>query len=137
MKKYLVNTPIADLRREPIPCEKFYDSLQETQILYNERLLGFPANNGWVYVQATEQLKFFSDGEWGGYPGWVHASHLIEVDDFPKPNLCVTTPAGTIEKRLGVIQVSMGTCLEGIKSSKTGGSSDCPMAMKELFRKMK
>ena len=111
MKKYLVNVPVANLRREPIELRMGQDTLQETQLLFNESLRGAEVNNGWVFVEAIEQQKCFASGEWGGYPGWVRADQLIEVAEFPKCNLCVTVPWAQIENR----KLSIGTRLEGIE----------------------
>lgn len=114
--KYVVNVPVADLRREPTQVEGYYDLLQETQVLYNEPLKGHKINNGWVFVEAIEQQKHDVEKGWSGYPGWVRAEHLIEVNSFPSPNLCVITPWACIEKECGSeLEVSMGTKLEGVE----------------------
>ncbi len=113
--KYLVNVPVANLRREPIEGRTPLDRHQETQLLFNERLKGYGINNGWIFVEALEQQKCFADGEWGGYPGWVQADQLIEVSDFPAPNLSVIIPWGQIERPQGVLEVSLGTLLVGVE----------------------
>lgn len=112
MKKYLVNVPVADLRREPVPAKELYDPHQETQLLYNERLIGLEVNNGWLYVEALEQLKSFEGGRWHGYPGWISASQVIEVEQFPVTNLTVISPWAQITSQ---ISVSFGTRLVGVE----------------------
>lgn len=110
IKKYLVNVPVTDLRREPIPLRNQCDPLQETQLLFNERLLGLAANNGWVCARAIEQPKCLANCEWSGYPGWVRADHLIEVAQFTPPTLSVQIPWATLD-----VPLSMGTLLTGVK----------------------
>jgi cell wall-associated NlpC family hydrolase len=109
MKKYLVNVPVADLRREPnfIRRGKEVDGNQESQLLYNEPFHGFYPNNGWVYGLAIEQKKQLKTGEWMGYPGWIRADHLVEATDFLQPNIYVKAPLASI----GGKTLSFGTKL--------------------------
>jgi gamma-D-glutamyl-L-lysine dipeptidyl-peptidase len=115
LKKYLVNVPVANLRREPIEGRSLSDPHQETQLLFNEPLKGFGINNGWVYVEAIEQQKCFANGEWRGYPGWVRADALIEVEQYPKANLCIHALWSILHTAKGETRLSLGTRLEGIE----------------------
>lgn len=71
--------PVTDLRREPIPAKCSYerDFLQETQLLYGEKVLVCEEKMGWCRVEALQQPKFLPSGRWGGYPGWVQSAHLL------------------------------------------------------------
>lgn len=98
------------MRREPVSRKEWYDPHQESQLLFNERLFGLKVNNGWIYVEALEQRKCGGEG-WGGYPGWVLATQVVEVEQFPVPNLSVIAPWAQIVTTEGEIEVSMGTQL--------------------------
>lgn len=115
--KYVVNVPVCDLRREPHPHSNQYvkDPLQESQLLYGERLLVKEVQGAWAFVETLEQKKFSKEGEWIGYPGWVLTSQLLPVKEFPNENnLVVKAPWA----KFGSLHLSFGTCLKGIRKDE-------------------
>ena len=84
--KYIVTVPVCDLRREPFSHSNQFikDPLQETQLLYGERLYVKEIKGDWAYIEAIEQKK--SSGTWIGYPGWVKTSQITKISDFPELN---------------------------------------------------
>jgi hypothetical protein len=82
---YLVcRAPVADLRRDPQPPAQVEsrrppypsDGLEETQLLYGERVRRVSEEGGWVRVEAVEQAEFTHQDRWEGYPGWVRREDL-------------------------------------------------------------
>lgn len=69
---------VTDLRREPVKASLGYkrDLLQETQLLYGEKVRVLQHEGEWSYVEALDQPKWTKDGEWAGYPGWILSCHL-------------------------------------------------------------
>lgn len=120
-KKLLVNVPVANLRRQPSLHSGRYekDLLQESQVLFGEKLLGKEEKNGWIFVEAIEQKKYNKDNEWEGYPGWIQAAEVTEVLDFPEYNLivhdlwAVVLEEGKAES-FSLLEVSFGTNLLGV-----------------------
>jgi len=89
MNIYIVTEPVVDLRREPSLHKGEYvkDSLQETQLLFGESLIAIEERDGWVLVEAIEQLCF--KNAWKGYPGWVRASQIKLVKEHCEKDLVV------------------------------------------------
>jgi len=83
--------PVANVRKEPLEASSSYvcDDLQETQVLYNEILLCRDEDKDWYYIEATEQKKTTSQGDWQGYPGWIQKASAIPVVDVPDFNAVV------------------------------------------------
>jgi len=83
----IVNSALADLRREPKPVDPALarrrpydiDPLQETQLLHGEIVRGYEERDGWIRVEAGEQAEFTHHGRWQGYPGWVRKDDLAAV----------------------------------------------------------
>ncbi len=88
MQKYLVKVPVADLRKEPIAHRNDYtkDPLQESQLIFNEKVFGIEEHGPWVKIEAIEQKKWDSRLGWKGYPGWVLKDQLQPVDAFMDQN---------------------------------------------------
>lgn len=84
----LVNVPFANLRREPkenrSPAYAMKDALQETQLLFGERLFLLEDKGEWLYVEALEQQKYSLQKQWHSYPGWVKKTQVIQVKTFPE-----------------------------------------------------
>lgn len=83
---------VADLRREKVYSAKTYgkDTLQETQLLFNELVLKLDEDQDWFYVEALEQQKFDKAlGKWRGYPGWIQKKHLKEAVSEDLPSVVV------------------------------------------------
>lgn len=122
MTQYLVNVPVADLRKEPIPAKFSYDRdmLMESQLLFNESVIGHKEQGPWVYVEAIEQQKHSEESGWTGYPGWVLKEQLIETSSFPAKNFVVADAWTTLrrepfEDSQIILSVCMGTrfnCVE-------------------------
>jgi hypothetical protein len=74
-----VSVPVVDLRRVPEPVSADavtrrpypIDSNQETQLLFGERVRVLDLKNGWLRVEAVDQIEFSHANRWQGYPGWV------------------------------------------------------------------
>lgn len=89
----IVNSALADLRREPTPVDPALarrrpypiDPLQETQLLHGEKVKALEQKDGWVRVEAVEQAEFTHNNRWQGYPGWVRVDDLLNV--VPDTNL--------------------------------------------------
>ncbi len=87
-----VMVPLVDLRSQPntTPDTAAHDPLQETQLLYGERVRLIKQADGWAYVEATEQPEFTHGKRWQGYPGWLPASAIGSDKAFLPPNVVVT-----------------------------------------------
>ena len=87
-----VNVPLTDLRAQPhtIAQAGNHDPLQETQLLYGERVRVLKAQEGWASVQALEQPEFTHAKRWQGYPGWLPVSALVPWEPLLEPNVVVT-----------------------------------------------
>lgn len=88
----LVRVPVVDLRTEPntraVPGA--HDPLEETQLLYGERVRVIKKEHEWAYVEALEQPEFTHSERWQGYPGWVPASAITDADPLLPLNIVVT-----------------------------------------------
>ena len=87
-----VNVPVTDLRTQPgtTASPSIHDPLEETQLLYGERVRVLKTKDGWAQVEAIEQPEFSHTKRWQGYPGWVPTSTLILPDSFWTPTVVVT-----------------------------------------------
>jgi cell wall-associated NlpC family hydrolase len=87
-----IHAPFGDLRAQPhsVPQPDIHDPLQETQLLYGERVRLLKIQDGWAHVEAVEQPEFTHTRRWQGYPGWIPASALIPSDPLTEPNIVVT-----------------------------------------------
>lgn len=122
MLKYLVNVAVADLRKEPVPSKQSYerDLLQESQLLYNEPVIGIKEHGAWLFVEAIQQQKYSPETGWKGYPGWVLKEQLVPVDSFPVNNFVVTDNWNVIYREPFadsdvVTQVCLGTSLHSLE----------------------
>lgn len=122
-KTFIINVPIADLRKKPISAVKsvYKDPLQESQLLFGEGIRYIREEGEWAYIEALEQLKYSNERGWIGYPGWVLKSEIVEskifkddhrltvakpwVNLYHEPDLCAPT----------LLSVQMGTRLEFIE----------------------
>jgi cell wall-associated NlpC family hydrolase len=118
-KQFLIVTvPVANLRKEPVEAsvESVCDDLQETQLLYNEYLLYKDEKEDWYYVEAVEQKKVTSQGDWQGYPGWIRKASAIFIDTWPVFNAVIKRVQAVIlkdpsEKTESLFTASIGTRL--------------------------
>src|SRR3989338_7354701 len=75
----VINASVVDLRAKPQTTARrnVHDPLEETQLLYGERVRLLTVKDGWAYVEAVEQPEFTHGRRWQGYPGWLPASSLL------------------------------------------------------------
>ncbi len=95
-----VNVPLADLRAQPHTTAEpgAHDPLEESQLLYGERVRILKTQDGWAAVEAVEQPEFTHANRWQGYPGWVPASVLAPWEELREPTIVVTTQwASTVD----------------------------------------
>jgi len=88
----VVAIPVADLRGEPHTTvqPEIHDPLQESQLLYGERVRVVKTENGWAHVEALEQPEYTHGKKWRGYPGWVPREALAHAEAAWEPNIIVT-----------------------------------------------
>lgn len=88
----VVAVPLADLRAQPHTTAQSnaHDPLQETQVLYGERVRARTVEDGWVFIEADEQPEYTHARRWQGYPGWVPATALLPWDTLSTPTIVVT-----------------------------------------------
>jgi cell wall-associated NlpC family hydrolase len=89
-----VNVPVMDLRAQPHTAARsgLHDPLQETQLLYAERVRVRAVRRGWARVEAVEQPEFTHAKRWQGYPGWVPMTVLTPPVRSWAPTIVVTQP---------------------------------------------
>lgn len=87
-----VNAPLADLRAKPGAAAQpgVHDPLQETQLLYGERVRVLKVDGEWAQVEAIQQPEYTHDRSWSGYPGWVPIKMLVPAEPLPFPTIVVT-----------------------------------------------
>lgn len=90
----MVTSPLVDLRAKPHTSStaSTHDDLQETQLLYGERVRLLRERDGWAYVEALEQPEWSHAKRWQGYPGWVPLSSLGAWQESLEPSIVVTRP---------------------------------------------
>ncbi|MBI3021569.1 MAG: C40 family peptidase, partial [Candidatus Omnitrophica bacterium] len=96
---------VVDLRAKPqtTPRRDVHDPLEETQLLYGERVRLLTVKDGWAYVEAVEQPEFTHGRRWQGYPGWLPVSSLLPWEPLQAPTIVVTdTWAPAFEDAFGV-----------------------------------
>ena len=66
-----VNAPLADLRAAPgtVAHPGMHDPLEETQLLYGERVRVLKVEGEWAQVEAVQQPEYTHQRNWSGYPG--------------------------------------------------------------------
>lgn len=126
--KMIVNVPIADLRTYPkandpnltLPTSDLTNPFQVTQLLLGEHVIAnkeyIDANNQkWLQVNTLQQQYYHLPIGWHGYPGWIQANQLIEVQNFAQHNLVVHSKLANIFDAHGhkICTLSIGTRLMG------------------------
>lgn len=88
----VVAVPVVDLRSQPhtTAAAGVHDPLQETQLLYGERVRVHKTEEGWAFIEAAEQPEFTHARRWEGYPGWLPLASLKRPDPFQEPAIVVT-----------------------------------------------
>lgn len=122
---FQVKVPVTDLRRKAVDAEPFLvkDDLQESQLLYNERLVVTEEKDAWYRVEAIEQMKLNASG-WGGYPGWVRKKDVAEANPDADFNGVVRAAFTFVRAKPAadgpaVFPVSIGTRVHVVGEKKT------------------
>jgi gamma-D-glutamyl-L-lysine dipeptidyl-peptidase len=97
---YVVAAPLADVRAEPkrvdgaaaLRAPYAQDPLQETQLLFGERVKLLVDKDPWVLIEAVEQPEYTHAEAWTGYPGWVLKSAVVPEPAGYAPNAVVAVP---------------------------------------------
>lgn len=101
----VVTVPVADVRATPATSHApgIHDPLQETQLLYGERVKVLNTDGPWVFVEAVEQAEYTHANAWRGYPGWVRRDAL-KPDGSTSPSLDSLRSLGTQPRSYGASQ---------------------------------
>lgn len=119
-KSLIVCVPVADLRKKPLPGKGITgekDPLQESQVIFGERVHLHEELGDWLLVSCLEQQKFTPLEGWHGYPGWIKRSQVIENKKFFLNNLIVTESFATIYDQpdgKALFSLTLGSHLEGV-----------------------
>ncbi len=122
----MVHVPVTDLRAQPNTTAQpaTHDPLQETQLLYGERVRLLTTHAGWARVEAVEQPEFTHAARWQGYPGWVRLTALLPFEAQHTPTIVVTEKWVQAWEDPHTLQVSrwrfpMGTHLRATETDRT------------------
>lgn len=125
-KQMVVNVAVANLRYQPqahdpqatLPTSDRTNPLQITQLLLGEHVVAheqFEDENHkiWYYVNTPQQQFFYEPIGWHGYPGWIQAQNVIDVEHFLPHNMVVSKKLADIFDQHGqnIMTVSIGTRL--------------------------
>ena len=88
---YAAAVPVADVRQQPTGPARLgeHDELQETQLIYGERVRVVAVSGPWAFIEALEQPEYTHRNAWHGYPGWVPAGSLHPAQRLRPPNAIV------------------------------------------------
>lgn len=121
----MINVPVCDLRASPhtIAQPAIHDPLEETQLLYGERVKVLATQDGWAHIEAIEQPEFTHTKRWQGYPGWIPSTLLSPWTPSSEPTIVVTqkwAPAWLDPSMLAPSrwQFPMGTRLRATDSTR-------------------
>ncbi len=91
-KVMVVSRPVVDVRRQPQTqaAAATHDLLEDTQLLFGERVRVLDTREGWARIEAMEQLEYTSAGKWQGYPGWIPVEALVPSKGVWDPTIVVT-----------------------------------------------
>jgi cell wall-associated NlpC family hydrolase len=132
-KKMVVNIAIANLRYEPkahnpkvkLPTSDLTNPLQITQLLLGEHVIAREQykdeqNQTWYHVNTMQQEFCPAYIGWIGYPGWIQANDLIEVENFTTNNIVTKSKLTDIfdEHNQKIMTVSIGTRLQAIEKNE-------------------
>lgn len=94
----VVAVPVADVRAKPGSHLEagVHDSLQETQLLYGERVRVRDLREGWALIEAVEQPEYTHHRRWEGYPGWVMQEALRPLPASWRANAIVSARWATV-----------------------------------------
>jgi cell wall-associated NlpC family hydrolase len=97
---HVVTVPVADVRSRPgtLLANREHDPLQETQVLYGERVRVVERRDAWARIEAIEQPEYSHAAHWEGYPGWVLQDALRPVKRLSPDNAVVTAKWATVRR---------------------------------------
>lgn len=114
----VVAVPVADLRAQPHTAAQpdVHDLLQESQLLYGERVRVVKRRDGWAQVEAIEQPEYTHRKKWQGYPGWLSERWLLPSQFVWDPTIVVTAKWATLwndpyKMRKSDVALPLGTML--------------------------
>lgn len=113
----VVTVPVADVRARPLSSHApgIHDPLQETQLLYGERVKVLNTDGPWVFVEAVEQAEYTHANAWRGYPGWVRQDALRHSPASIRPEAVVSAKWATLwadaSASAALMQIPIGTKL--------------------------
>lgn len=122
----IVKKNVADVRSSSgsAPSAHTYDPLEETQLLYNERVVVLEKTATAYRIEAIEQSEFSHQNAWQGYPGWVEASAICLKCKKNVPNFVVIAKEAALypkpEKNNPVSVLSMGTRIYSTEETRNG-----------------
>lgn len=130
---FRVIDPVVNLRRDlsdySFDC-KGVDRMQETQLLYNEKVRVLDESSNKVYVEALEQPHGIS----GGYKGWMDNQSLLEEKYDKENNLFITSICTKIEGATPFF-VSFGTSFYLVSEDSCGFVVQLPCGKQGYVRK--
>lgn len=113
----VVTVPVADVRAAPgsSSTPDTHDPLQETQLLYGERVKVLKTNGPWAFIEAVEQAEYTHANAWQGYPGWVRQDALRPFPASLTPQAVVSAKWATLwadaSASAPLMQIPIGTKL--------------------------
>lgn len=114
----VIAVPVADLRAQPHTAAQpdVHDPLQESQLLYGERVRVVKRRDGWAQVEAIEQPEYTHHKKWQGYPGWLPERWLLPSQLVWDPTIVVTAKWATLwndpyKTRKSDVTLPLGTML--------------------------
>lgn len=125
-----VAAPVADLRSEPKDAAldtHAHDPLQESQLLFGEKVIVHRTEGEWSLVEALGQREFTHKKTWEGYPGWVRTNLLTEPRTTPylaagivrRPWASLTASKGGFLKRgREILRIPFGSQIEILKADR-------------------
>ncbi len=120
--RMVVAIPIADLRAQPhTDPQPGHDPLEETQLLYGEKVRVIKRDAEWAQVEALEQPEYSHHKRWQGYPGWIMQTALVPWRSAQEPNIVVTDKWATTWSDVNALTPSpwrfpIGTRLKAIEA---------------------
>jgi cell wall-associated NlpC family hydrolase len=97
---HVVTVPILDVRGRPgsLLTNREHDPIQETQLLYGERVNVLDRQDAWARIEAPDQSEYTHQRRWQGYPGWVLQDAIRPVKRLSPDNGVVVAKWATITR---------------------------------------
>lgn len=95
----------------------FRDPIQDTQVLYANRVKCLSTLEGWLYVELVEQIDFNTDHKPVPIKGYIQANEAVEVSSFPPANIVLKNTWVPLyqqpEDQVPCLRLPMGVALPG------------------------